>query len=118
RMVQHLVEENLDAVGMSGSDQFLKFLEAAEVFVYSVVVHRAVAMIVLRRSVVVVIDGVQPERGHAEFAQIRQVGANPAQVSPVVRARFAAIVRAGRLRGSVEIGRASCRERGGSLVLL
>src|SRR2546426_9096838 len=60
RMVQHLVEENLDAVGMSGSDQFLKFIEAAEVFVYSVVVHRAVAMIVLRRSVVVVVDGVQP----------------------------------------------------------
>src|SRR5579883_617274 len=92
-MIRDGIEENLDVLLVSRSDEVLIVREGAEMGVHIIEIHGAVAVIILGSAVLH--DGREPERGYAEILEITEVFANAAEVAAVIRARLGTVIRAG-----------------------
>ena len=93
-VIRHGVEEKFHVLLAQCRGQFFVIGKPAEMRINGVQIRRAVAVIILLRSIFH--NGREPQRGHAKFLEIRDMIANSAQIAAMPRTRFRAIVRAGK----------------------
>ncbi len=90
-MICNLVLNHLYSKGMRSAHKFLVFLQITEVLFDRIVVHRAVAVIIgdwlpiiglaLIDVIVVIVNGGQPNGGHAEILEIGQPVDHPLKIT-------------------------------------